>query len=401
MAGCPPLATEGAFLSSLLNHIDCQGQTIGAAGYQALANPGSPIAIALTGVLTIFIALFGLRMVLGATPSLREGVLAVVKIGVVLVLATSWPAYRTVIYDVVVHGPAQLAQAVAGSSALPGAQGDLTHRLQRVDNAITRLTTLGSGRGDLTSQSPLGPNGVAAPMERAPISDDLALGSARIAFLSSITAAFALVHLGAGILLALAPLFAGLLLFDMARGLFLGWLRALIFTLLASVTLTIILGVELALLEPWLSQTLQLRAARVITAQAPIELLVLCLGFAVALAGTLGVILRLSFTTHVQFDLQKLVPWQGLVSPADSKRGSAAASGEAGPARAVAVANAVAAAQRRETASRALGASQRLHAAGATAALMPAPSTGGSAAAPLRRTKPRKSLASTLRDRQS
>ena len=48
MATCPRLSTGEAFLSTLLRHIDCQAQTIGADGYQALADPGSPFALALT-----------------------------------------------------------------------------------------------------------------------------------------------------------------------------------------------------------------------------------------------------------------------------------------------------------------------------------------------------------------
>ena len=51
MATCPRLSTGEAFLSTLLRHIDCQAQTIGADGYQALAAPGSPFALALTGLL--------------------------------------------------------------------------------------------------------------------------------------------------------------------------------------------------------------------------------------------------------------------------------------------------------------------------------------------------------------
>lgn len=402
MSACPSLATGDAFLSSLLGHIDCQGETIGAAGYQALADPGSPISVALTGLLTIFIALFGFRMILGGAPSLRDGVMAIVKIGVVLLIATSWPAYRTVIYDVIVHGPVQLSRAIGQSSGLPGSDGDLTSRLQGADTAIVRLTTLGSGRNDLTAQNPVGPTGAATQPERAPLADDLAFGTARIAFLSSVVAAFALVRLGAGILLALAPLFAGLLLFNMGRGLFAGWLRALVFTVLGSITLAVLLGVELALLEPWLAQALRLRYANVVTAEAPIELLVLSLAFATALAGVFILILWLTFTVHVQVDLQKLAALKGPTDKAGGMQPPLAAGIGTGPARATAVANAVAAAQRRESASPAGRTMQRLRLSGATEAPAAASSTDGQMSKlAIRRRTPRKSPASTLRDRRS
>ncbi len=282
IAACPSLSTGGAFLSTLLRHIDCQAQTIGATGYQALADPGSPLAAVLTGVLTIFVAIFGFRMILGQAPSLRDGVMAVVKIGVVLTLATSWGAYRTVVYDVVVDGPSHLSAAIAGP-VLPGAGGDLIDRLQAADGAIIRLTNLGTGREDAASRPLPGRTGPNQPPERTPLPDDPALGWARVLFLSGVVAAVATVRVTAGVLLALAPLMAGLLLFDVGRGLFAGWARALVFTVLASIAVTIMLGVELALLEPWLTHVLRLREAKILTASAPVELLILCLAFALAL----------------------------------------------------------------------------------------------------------------------
>lgn len=403
MAACPTVSSGGAFLSTLLQHIDCQGQSIGAVGYQALADPASPTSIVLTGLLTIFVALFGLRMVLGETPGVRDGVLAALRIGVVLLIATSWPAYRTVVYDVVVKGPAQLSTVLAGRAALPGVNGDLVPRLQVADNAITRLTTLGSGRNDLSSTPAVGPDGRALVVERAPLADDLALGSARVMFLSGIVAAFAVVRLGAGVLLALAPLFAGLFLFDIGRGLFVGWARALVFTVLASIAATLIVGVELAVLEPWLNQALRLRHARIVTPEAPVELLVMCLGFTLALVGALAVLLRLSFMTD--FRLVTAAPRPDTVAEPGRTPVQVRASGSLSsdrPARAAELAGAVAATQRREAAGRATAAL-----AGRTMALSSAVAAGagraggGITSGAARRTRPRKSRASALRDRSS
>lgn len=403
MAACPTVSSGGAFLSTLLQHIDCQGQSIGAIGYQALADPASPTSILLTGLLTIFVALFGLRMVLGETPSVRDGVLAVLRIGVVLLIATSWPAYRTVVYDVVVKGPAQLSTALAGRSALPGVNRDLVPRLQIADNAITRLTTLGSGRNDLSSTPATGPDGRALTVDRAPLADDLAFGSARVIFLSGIVAAFAVVRLGAGVLLALAPLFAGLFLFDIGRGLFVGWARALVFTFLASIAATLIVGVELAVLEPWLNQALRLRHARIVTPEAPVELLVMCLGFTLALVGALAVLLRLSFM--IDFRLVSAAPRADTVAaahPTPVQVRAAGGSSSERPARATELAGAIAAAQRREAAGRATAAF-----AGRPMSLSPAAAAGAGRAGgaitsgAARRTRPRKSRASALRDRSS
>lgn len=406
MIVCPTVSAGDAFLSTLLQQIDCQGQLIGSAGYQALADPGSPLSLMLTALLTIFIALFGLRMILGETPSVREGVLSVVKIGVVLLIATSWPAYRTVIYDVIVQGPAELSAMIGGPSRLPGGGGDLVEHLQVSDNAIARLTTLGSGRNDLTSIAATGSDGRAEDAERGPIADDLAFGSARVLFLTSVAAAFAVVRLGAGLLLALAPLFAGFLLFDIGRGLFVGWARALAFTMLSSVAVTVVLAVELSLLEPWLTEVLSLRNARVVTPEAPIELLVMCAAFALALVGALGLILRLAFMVDIRALAPSIVKVDAAAAPAGVSYPQTGADRPDQLTRASGVAGAVAAAQRREAAVRMMvGAGAAGHSGLAVSTGQGRGSSGEysllSSTQPLRRTRPRKSLASGLRDRKS
>lgn len=406
MATCPRLSTGEAFLSTLLRHIDCQAQTIGANGYQALADPGSPFALALTGLLTIFVALFGLRMMLGQTPTVRDGVMAVVKIGVVLTIAASWPGYRTVVYDVVVQGPAQLSAALVRAAGLPGGNGDLVNRLQSADTSIIRLINYGTGRDDLAVLPSANPN---EPAQRTPIADNPALGWARVFFLSSTIAAFAAVRLTAGVLLALAPLFAGLLLFDMARGLFVGWLRALVFALLASVVTTIVLGVQLALLEPWLAQVIQLRQSNALAAAAPIELLVICLAFALALFASLGILLRLAFTVHVPAGRSEMkeapAPAPARPEPQPSLVPLERTAPEHAAPRAQAVASALMAAQRRERAS-----SPPMSTGALAAATGRSPgggfNTGDDFAIPttgqaLRRTRPRKSVSAVLRDRRS
>ena len=52
----------------MLDFVDCQAQAIGAGGYQALAAPGSTLSLVLTGFLTLFVALFGYRMLFGHAP---------------------------------------------------------------------------------------------------------------------------------------------------------------------------------------------------------------------------------------------------------------------------------------------------------------------------------------------
>ncbi len=294
----PPTGT--GFLSATLAHLDCQAQTIGEAGYQALANPGSPIALALTALLSLFVAVIGIRLLMGWQMGASDLIAAMLKVGFVLALAASWPAYRTVIYDVVLKGPAEIAVSIGQASALPGSDGGLAGRLQGVDNGILALVQAGSGRLDIASQR--GISDIAPPL-----TDDMTLGLGKTLFISSIIGSFALLRLAGGLFLALAPFFAGFLLFDATRFLFFGWLRSLIAVAIGSMGIAIVLGVELAIIEPWLSQVLALRAARTATLSAPFELLALSLAFAFAMLGVLAMAIRISFASDAVLKVQAVI----------------------------------------------------------------------------------------------
>ena len=294
MSACPGLTPDGPFLAGMLANIDCQAQTIGMAGYRALASPGSTASIALTSALTVFVALFGYRMLFGRVPDMRDSVIALVKVGIVLALATSWPAYRTLVYDVVLRLPAELASNIGTPSGLPGASGGLVARLQSVDDGLSELVRMGAGRPsdtDLAAVPPMivpgqPPQAAPSPRNRTlwdPARDQVLLGNARTLYLAGALGAFASVRLIAGLLLALGPLFALLLLFDATRGVFEGWVRALCGAALGGLATATILGVELALLEPWLAQILTERSVDIPTPAIPIELMAFETVFALTL----------------------------------------------------------------------------------------------------------------------
>ena len=69
---CAALPTGSGFLAATLSNLDCQAQTIGEAGYQALASPGSPLSLAITVLLAIFVAVIGLRFLAGKPLAVDE-----------------------------------------------------------------------------------------------------------------------------------------------------------------------------------------------------------------------------------------------------------------------------------------------------------------------------------------
>lgn len=310
LASCPYLPPQGEFLRPLLAILDCHAQSLGAGGYQALAAPGSSVYLILAGALTIFVALFGYRMLLGDVPNARDGIMTMVKIGIVFALATSWPTFRTLVYDVALRGPAEMASAIGGPNALPGAEGGLTGRLQGVDTILAELQVIGTGKPPNTDEI-FGPTAVLTDQQRQqelarmqdagqrprwnPEQDQKTLAQARTVYLAGTIGAFASVRLLAGLLLALGPLFALFLLFDGTRGLFEGWVRGLAGTALGALATALILGVQLALLEPWLSSILSARRAFIPTPAVPVQLLVLNLGFALCLLAALVATARVAY----------------------------------------------------------------------------------------------------------
>jgi type IV secretion system protein VirB6 len=288
---CPVVTTGDQFLVQTLGHLDCQAQTLGSFGFQSLAAPGSPAALALSGLLTLFIALFAIRMLLGERLRAHDAVNGVLKIGIVLTLAVSWPAFRILAYDTVLLGPAEIAASMTPST-LPDTGSGFTQRLQSVDTGIASLTLAGTGRqtGSLELEQRKDDAFRSIAME-----DETAFGWARTLYLGSVIGSLAILRIAGGLLLALAPLVAGLLLFDFARGLFAGWLRGLVLVALGSLGMTLLLAVEVAVMEPWLADALQRRSLGYATPSAPTELLALAIAFAIASAGLLVLLGKVAF----------------------------------------------------------------------------------------------------------
>jgi type IV secretion system protein VirB6 len=287
---CPAVSTGAEFLARALAHIDCQAQTIGSFGFQSLAAAGSPAAIALTGLLTLFVAIYGMRLLFGPADEPRGVITAVLKIGIVLTMAASWPAWRVVAYDTVIYGPAEIAAAIMPST-LSAAQADLPQRLQGLDTGFAAITFAGTGRIVETPVSA----GFAREFRSVALADEAGYGWSRPIFLASTIGSLGALRIAGGLLLAIAPLIAGLLLFDFTRGLFAGWVRGLAYVAIASLGATLLLSVQVAVTEPWLLDVLNRRNVGDIAPRAPTEALALTLAFAVAMVGMLLLLAKVAF----------------------------------------------------------------------------------------------------------
>ena len=336
---------DPGFISSVTGFIDCQSQALGSDAWHALSLPGSTLSVVLSGFLTIFIALTGYSLLLGQTFTVRSATLAMLKIGAVFALATSWPAYRTLVYDLTVDGPAQLAGDIGRPSGVPGSDGTLVQRLDATDAQLAQLAVSGVGIGIRDDVPPPPFAGFNA----------FALGGSRILYLMTAIAGIGVVRLVAGLMLALGPFFIAFLMFDSTRSLFEGWVRVIAGAALAAVGVSIALGFELAMLRPWLADVLARRMVGEDLPTVPVELFVLTSVYTILVIG----LLVASVCLARAFRLGTLWPHFDVVAaPAQGEKRSAPRleSDSQERSRAAAIADVLVARQRRESGGRTLAA---------------------------------------------
>lgn len=206
---CAPLSIGGdASLAATLTSLDCQVNGAVAGGYGRLFGTGGAFGLALTIVLTLFVALIALGLLTGRTRLTLSGLTPkALALGLVLTFATAWPAYQAVVYGLLTGGPDEIASAFMGAHA--GATQAFAGRLDGLFDAIVDA-------GEAVSGSPKAPN--------LAIATGL-IWSAALALLLSTVGLLLVARLVLAVLLALGPVFMLFGLFAATRGLFEGWLR--------------------------------------------------------------------------------------------------------------------------------------------------------------------------------
>lgn len=304
-SSCAPVSSGSGFLKSSLAYLDCAGRELGSSGYAALTQPGSIASQLILTAVTLFVAWHGIRMMFGRVPDMGEAVIAVAKIGLVLMLVTSWPAVRTLFAAPAIAGSAELVAETRVQGATP-----LEDRLQRVDDGVVALTKWGTGKLDIRAGRTGDGQPAASEFAGIALTDGLALGLGRLCFLMGALMSIGLLKLLTGVMISALPLFAGLLLFDMTRGLFLGWVRVVFAMLVAGFAVPLILTVELSLIEPWLERAIADRGAYLATPSAPTELLAITGSFILILAAAMALIVKASFSVDMAVAVTRFSNWR-------------------------------------------------------------------------------------------
>jgi len=370
MIACSLPDPDAGVALRLSSFLTCQAQALGENGYQALAG-GPMVAGTMTGLVTIFVALIGYRFLLGSIPTMRDGVGWAIRLGMVLTLATGWPAFQVLVYRVAVDAPSEFAAVLLPASGL-SAEG-LDVRVQQaydtirlgssVNPALGRQATpdraAGAAQagtyGAMQRQQQQAPN--FGPLGQA------ALPQTASWFVVSTLGVTGGLRLATGFLLAIGPLAIMALLFDATLGLFIGWVRGLAGAALALLGATIVTALDLLLVE---SELAHLQAVeRGVTIIDPQALTTIVLAFTLVMLAAIWAAGRMSGAFSFSLKRQETLITERSHSslserlsstiPALRNSGQSAAGAAGAPPRAQSVANALAGTMRREQVAAAAG----------------------------------------------
>jgi type IV secretion system protein VirB6 len=261
MIDCGPPDPTAPLAERLAGYLDCHAQSLAHSGFSG-AGGGWVAPAFLGGCLTVYVALIGYRLLLGLPFGPRDAVLAVVRAGVVIAVATSWPTYEALVYRVIFDGPAEAASALLPGDLVVSSPSDAAERLDKdlvtlrtASSTGAAATDVASGVGPSQQPPPLGaqaqPTGSSGQPSN-PQTDPILVGAG--ATLTNLTVGgLGAIRLAGGLLLSLGPLFVVLALFDVALGLVEGWVRGLLTVFIAALGGMVVVSLELDFIETQLA----------------------------------------------------------------------------------------------------------------------------------------------------
>ncbi len=254
MNRCPSPSDSLGLVRSVLGAVDCNVRDYSQSGYLALTGPHSFFPTALTSLLTIYVALLGFRLLFGLGRSrLSDAPIMALKIGVILALTMNWAIFQTLVFDMSNRAPIEIARIISDPAMHSGSRlaADPVAGLQMIYDELTLDAAS-------FSQKP-GPNALALQGANTEMANRLL--KAQSSLLMATIGLIAIASIVAGVLVAIGPIFIALFLFVETRGLFVGWLRALVTTMIVPIAGWMTTTILLVVAEPWLLHLAQTRQA--------------------------------------------------------------------------------------------------------------------------------------------
>lgn len=239
MSACETLAANAAAgVAPALRAVDCLASETTAAAFGRLFGGDGALVPALTILLTLYIAFFAVSLLTGRS---RIGISALtprmMTLGLVLTFATSWVAYQSVVWNLAIGAPDQIA------SVLTGAKGSATQifadRIDMIFAAIAEVAQPGATNGEPSGQ---GAGGSFTP------GNLMWLGA--LLLLLGTVGVLVTARIALAVLLAVGPVFVVFALFGGTRGLTAGWLRGVVLTAVTPLFVVTGGGIVMELLIP-------------------------------------------------------------------------------------------------------------------------------------------------------
>jgi len=241
---CPAIDQQSGLIRGVIDAVDCHTRGFAQSGYDQLTAPTSPFQAWLTALLVIYVAVLGYQMLFAAgSARLSDLPIIALKIGVVLALTANWSLFQTLVFDLASRAPVELARLAtasahgSGSVLAGGPLRGLQFTYDQLTEAASALAKTANAQGGAPNAG--GAAGAAEALWRA--SEALFLTTAGL---------FSAAIVAVGVLTAVGPVFIALFLFDATRGLFVGWLRALLAAAIAPLAGWMTVSLMLIVVQP-------------------------------------------------------------------------------------------------------------------------------------------------------
>lgn len=231
----------GGLAVQLLADVDCRAFGLVERGYATLAAQDGPVSLAVNGLLVSAVALYGYRLLLGRGLHLSEAVSLAVKIGIVLVLASAWASWQPLAYDALARAPVRIAGDLLASIGARDPIRQLQDTLDALEAASLGYRTRA---------------GIASPLVGGPAASAMTLNLSSLLLAQSIVGVILVARIMLAILLAIAPVMGGFVLFDATRGMVSGWLAAMVTAALVPLFVLVLAAVEFSILAPMIARNI-------------------------------------------------------------------------------------------------------------------------------------------------
>ena len=258
MSSCAAINIENGGLAEALRAVDCRTGEGTAIAFGRLFGDHGGLMPALTALMTLYVAIFAIGLLTGrgrvGLPALTPRLLT---LGLVMTFATSWLAYQNVIWTLTTGAPDQLASIIAGTHG--SASTAFADKLDTIFSAIADSAQQAPPAAATASAAGAAPQGAAATGTAAVggiFTPPGMLWLSGLMLLVGTVGVLVTAKVALAALLAVGPVFIIMALFSGTRGLFEGWLKAVVSFALVPMFTVLIGGATLSIIAPLIRDAL-------------------------------------------------------------------------------------------------------------------------------------------------